>query len=704
MRFTFFLLGIFIHNFLFSYSSGPPNGYHGQFSSCTSCHSGGSVSGGSHVSISGLPSSYTPGNTYNLILNLTASSSRGYGFQMAVKDNSSFSGTLNTSHSGTRIDSNYFEHTTRVTDSAINFSWTAPSSNAGDVTFYLSALASGGYSGSSGDTTYILSETVPASSSTNHTLSLSAGTGGTVNGGGSYGYGTSANISATANPGYTFSGWSGAGVTETNAASTTVSMTADRSVSASFTLNNHTLSLSAGTGGTVSGGGSYGYGTSANISATANTGYTFSGWSGVGVTDTDAVSTTVSMTADRSVSADFELLTAELSFKSPTNGRLTGDGEYSLYSVVSINAFPDNGYRFEKWIGSGIADVLSASTTVDLNFTNEIEAVFSLKPINSFNLSIISNPVQGGTTTGSGNFEENKTIVVTATPNIGYSFVEWVGEDFTDRNSTLALTLNNDSNLSAIFELKKYSLTLFETTGGKTSGSGTYDHGTTAKITALPDDGFRFKEWLGNGISDPYSQATLIEIEGDKNFTASFERKKHQLIVSATSGGIATGSGNFDYGETVTVLAISDAGFKFVSWNGLEGNASAESSVFMDDNKTVEAIFEKITLSSSSSTVSLGSNWFEHWFGYFYEDPSGWAYHTEFGWIYLAVQNDGSIWFWTENFSWLWVDESTRGKNLYWKEDEKSWVYFPLINPSNKIYFSYNNQQWIEQNLPTSNR
>ena len=251
MRFTFFLLGIFIHNFLFSYSSGPPNGYHGQFSSCTSCHSGSVVSGGNHVSISGLPSSYTPGNTYNLILNLTASSSRGYGFQMAVKDNSSFSGTLNTSHSGTRIDSNYFEHTTRVTDSAINFSWTAPSSNAGDVTFYLSALATGGYSGSSGDTTYILSETVPASSSTNHTLSLSAGTGGTVNGGGSYGYGTSANISATANPGYTFSGWSGAGVTETNAASTTVSMTADRSVSASFTLNNHTLSLSAGTGGTV---------------------------------------------------------------------------------------------------------------------------------------------------------------------------------------------------------------------------------------------------------------------------------------------------------------------------------------------------------------------------------------------------------------------------------------------------------------------
>ena len=546
MRFTFFLLGIFIHNLLFSYSSGPPSGYHGQYVTCTSCHSGSAISGVGHVSISGLPSSYTPGNTYNLILNLSASSARGYGFQMAVKDNSSFSGTLNTSHSGTRVDSNYLEHTRRVSDNAINFSWTAPSSNAGDVTFYLSALATGGSYGTSGDTTYVLSETVQQSSN-DKTLSLSSGTGGTVSGGGTYAYGTNVTITATPSTGYTFNGWSGTGVTDTSAASTTVSMTSDRTVSASFSLINHTLSLSAGAGGTVSGGGNYGYGTSIGITATPNTGYSFSGWSGVGVTDTDSASTTVSMTADRSVSASFELLTAELSFKSPSNGQVTGDGEYPLHSVVSINAFPDNGYRFEKWIGSGIADVLSASTTVDLNFTNEIEAVFSLKPVNTFNLSIFSNPVQGGTTTGSGNFEENKTIVVTATPSIGYSFVQWVGEDFIDRNSTLALTLNNDSNLSAIFELKNHSLILFDTTGGKTSGSGIYEYGTTAQISALPDDGFRFKEWLGKGISDPYSQTTFIDIDGEPVFleavyiwknTSDFDRFMRFANSYAKSNGL----------------------------------------------------------------------------------------------------------------------------------------------------------------------
>ena len=703
MRFIVYFVGILTYDLLFSYSSGPPNGYHGQFSSCSSCHSGSSVSGGSHVSISGLPSSYTPGNTYNLILNLNASNARGFGFQMAVKDSSSFSGNLSTSHSGTRIDSNYFEHTTRVNDNAINFSWTAPSSNVGDVTFYLAALATGGYSGSSGDTTYIVSETVQPSS-VSHTLSVSAGTGGTVSGGGDYGYGTSASITAIPNTGYSFSGWSGEGVSDSSAATTTVSMTVDRSVSASFTLNNHALTLTAGTGGTVSGGGNYGYGTSASITATPNTGYSFSGWIGAGVSDSSAATTTVGMTADRNVSARFDLLTAELSFKSPIHGRLTGDGEYPLYSVVSINAFPDDGYKFEKWIGSGIANFLSASTTLDLNFTNEIEAVFSPKPTNSFNLSIISSPVQGGSTTGSGNFEENKTIVVTASPNIGYSFVQWVGKDFIEHNSTLALTLKNDSNLTAIFELKKHNLTLSNTTGGETSGSGIYEHGTIAQIDAVPEKGFRFIEWVGEGVTNYSSPSNFVKIEDDKNLTALFEKQMLQLKVLTTTGGTVYGSGNFEYGEKITVKAFPHEGYEFDYWIGLDTNGSSEISLILNENKTIEAVFKKITLASSLSVKSLGANWFEHWFGYFYEDSSGWAYHSEFGWIYLVVQNDGSIWFWTENFSWLWVNESTRGKYLYWKEDEKNWIYFSLISPSNKIYYSYSNQQWLEQNLPTSDR
>ena len=69
----------------------------------------------------------------------------------------------------------------------------------------------------------------------------------------------------------------------------------------------------------------------------------------------------------------------------------------------------------------------------------------------------------------------------------------------------------------------------------------------------------------------------------------------------------------------------------------------------------------------------------------------------------IFVQDDGSIWFWSENFSWLWVEELTRSKGLYWKEDERSWIYFPHIYPSNQIFFHYNNQEWIKKSTTVDN-
>ena len=71
-------------------------------------------------------------------------------------------------------------------------------------------------------------------------------------------------------------------------------MSMDRNISANFFLNSHNLNLVAGLGGTVSGSGSFDYGTTKSITATPDTGYSFAGWSGDGVTDPSSSSTTVS--------------------------------------------------------------------------------------------------------------------------------------------------------------------------------------------------------------------------------------------------------------------------------------------------------------------------------------------------------------------------------------------------------------------------
>jgi uncharacterized repeat protein (TIGR02543 family) len=158
-----------------------------------------------------------------------------------------------------------------------------------------------------------------AAASDDLTVSL-AGTGsGTVTGGGiscpsacSKGIAPGAGVSlvAAAASGSTFTGWGGAcgGTGACN-----VTMSGDRSVTATFTLLPHQLTITlAGSGsGTVSGAGiscpgtctgSYASGSTVTLTASGQNGSSFAGWSG-GCTGTGGCS--VTMGADQSVTADF---------------------------------------------------------------------------------------------------------------------------------------------------------------------------------------------------------------------------------------------------------------------------------------------------------------------------------------------------------------------------------------------------------------
>jgi len=116
----------------------------------------------------------------------------------------------------------------------------------------------------------------------------------------------SATVSASANLGSTFAGWSGPDGADCTSGS--VLMTANKSCTATFTLNTYTLTITpAGTGsGTTSGGGTYNYGQTATVSATANAGSTFTGWSGGN--GGECTSGSVLMNAAKSCTATFTLV------------------------------------------------------------------------------------------------------------------------------------------------------------------------------------------------------------------------------------------------------------------------------------------------------------------------------------------------------------------------------------------------------------
>ena len=142
-----------------------------------------------------------------------------------------------------------------------------------------------------------------------NTLTVSAGTGGTTDpapGTHNYDEGTDVPITATPDTNYRFGGWTGdvpSGHENDNPI--TINMDSDKSVTANFILQ-CTLTISAGTGGTTDPAPEthlYDYGTQVSVTATASSGYQFSGWSGDASGTTNPI--TITMDSDKSITANF---------------------------------------------------------------------------------------------------------------------------------------------------------------------------------------------------------------------------------------------------------------------------------------------------------------------------------------------------------------------------------------------------------------
>lgn len=64
-----------------------------------------------------------------------------------------------------------------------------------------------------------------------------------------------------------------------------------------------------------------------------------------------------------------------------------------------------------------------------------------------------------------------------------------------------------------------YTLSVSAGTGGTVTGSGTYESGTSVTVTAIPNNGYKFKQWSDGNTSS----TRTITMTGNTTFTAEFE-------------------------------------------------------------------------------------------------------------------------------------------------------------------------------------
>ena len=131
-----------------------------------------------------------------------------------------------------------------------------------------------------------------------------------------------------------------------------------------YSIPTYTITVKAGKGGTVTGGGTYQNQATATLTATANTGYDFVKWSD-GIT---SESRTVSVTGDATYTAEFAPQTCEiiLACSGGFNGAeaiLSGGGWYKFGDTITINAEIPQYHKFKFWFTEPPSPPMKIETT-----------------------------------------------------------------------------------------------------------------------------------------------------------------------------------------------------------------------------------------------------------------------------------------------------------------------------------------------------
>ncbi len=258
------------------------------------------------------------------------------------------------------------------------------------------------------DCTFVANFTATLPPTYTITVSANPSNGGTVTGGGTYNQGQSCTVTATPASGYTFLRWTENGSQVSTNASYTFNVTENRALVASFTATpppTYTITVSANpsNGGTVTGGGTYNQGQSCTVTATANTGYTFTNWTENGNVVSSEQSYTFTVAANRNLVANFELLMIRIAgtVEPEEAATLVGAGNYTYGDEVTLTLERNEDWAFQNWTENG--EVVCETMTYTFIATENRDLVASFLYTegigeNSIEAKIYPNPTKGDIT------------------------------------------------------------------------------------------------------------------------------------------------------------------------------------------------------------------------------------------------------------------------------------------------------------------
>ncbi len=233
----------------------------------------------------------------------------------------------------------------------------------------------------------------------------------------------------------------------------------------------------------------------------------------------------------------------------PTGGTATS---------ATIKATPATGYEFVEWVATN-ATLTKTSTdangiatgvfTISANGAT-IKAVFQKKQY-----TITATAETGGSVSGSGTYEYNSDVTLSATPSNGYAFAGWYkGGTKVSDNASYSFKATETAEYVAKFT-KLYKLTLDITEGVKalTVEGNQYTTDTTLEFMSGKNvivyftaaENYRFASWSDGTTTQPL----YVNMTQDVTVSANTIQLKQVSVIGAT----ATGTGMYGVGDEVTL-------------------------------------------------------------------------------------------------------------------------------------------------------
>ena len=288
---------------------------------------------------------------------------------------------------------------------------------------------------------------------------------------------------------------------------------------------------------------------------------------------------------------------------------------------VTLTATPKENCNFHNWTANGEEVSKEATCTIKVTKDAEYTANFVTHKV-----TVLSG--EGGTAeTSKTQVEDNEKITLTATPNEGYSFVNWTvnGKEVSTDNPYTA-TITEDTEFKANFI--SYKVTVLSGEGGTATANKTQvGHNEQVTLTATPNEGYSFVNWTVNGEEVSTSATYTVTVTKDVEYIANFIT--HKVTIIAGEGGTAKASKTqVGHNEQVTLTATPNEGYSFVNWtvNGEEVSTSATYTVTVTSNVEYKAnflekynghVYVDLGLSVKWATCNVGATTPEEYGDYF---------------------------------------------------------------------------------------